>query len=939
MTLERMTLKRVNLNLTARNLLLIPSIGFLTACGFFKTDVYRPDAPAVSQVIGKLGAPEAPSGSLRKTSVADLIERFERVKATSEAPQEYYLVAKRLAQLRLLSVEQQLAEGTEAVNFQVPIAALEELRQLESAEQNRSEIAYQLARMQALKGAPDHVLASLTELIELGGEDVSAPGTSTQEARLEARFRRAEIYFSRDDYASAEQDYAKVTATPGQYQLHARYMLSWVKFKRGDLDNSLSMAAEAFAQLAEMEQIDQRYDELRLDLLRVTVIALDYVDGPDTLATLMSQRAKPDWQTDIYQALGDWYLAKARFADSAQTWATFLIENPLHRDAPRIALQVIDTQREAGFVEDIPALEVSFIERYGKQSDFYHLHGDEVLKSYQADLKPMFERYTRRLHAKAQQSQTAADYIAAGDAYAVWLVNFSDDSDAQEKRFLYAEVLQDAGQLNVALTQYERVIEEDPTTDFAREAAYAVLLGHSKRVTASESVGEDQEQQGVEQRVEANLRFVALFPNDHRSPVSQLKAANILFKAQAYPRALEVARLAITMPQPKAALDMAQRIIGHSAFELSDYASAADVYRSLLADQFSQELSERLLVTVFKQGEQAEQAGDTSGAIVFYDSLVGIDPNADLSRDAQYDIASLYDQLGDRDAATRQLEHFRTQYRGIHTAEITHRLVALYESSGNFEAAAQELLAGHGTDEICRVARYRAAELFLTAGNMPLAIEHFRFYAHTYPAPAALQMEAMHHMDLLYQQTREPAKRHFWLRKKRDTFNTLAADDRTERAKYLASDSMFLLAADQLDAFKSVRLTQPLNRSLKEKQRSLQASLTAYRQLAEIGVLEFVSKANYSMASLYQTLAEDLLASERPKNLNALEQDQYQLLLEEQAYPFEEQAIALHQNNLRLGWQAEWTGAVNSSLLALQTLSPGRFRRQEQEVAYLDSAQ
>lgn len=951
----------MNVNDRKRYLLLLPCIGMLTACGFFKADVYRPDTPAVSQVIGKLSTPEVLGQPLQASTVADLIERFEKVKSATEAPEQRYLVAKRLAQLRLMVVEQQLAEGTQAVNFQVPIAALEELRELEFAKENRSEIAYQLARMQELKGAPDHVLASLTELINLGGQDANGLDTDREAAlhtalqtSLEARFRRAEIYFSRDDYASAELDYAVVTEIAGRYQLHARYMLSWVKFKRGDLDGALAMGADAFTQLADAQQSDQRFGELRKDLFRVTVIALDYADGPQTLAALMAERGKPDWQTDVYQALGDWYLAKTRFGDSAETWATFLAENPLHQDAPRIALQVIDTQREAGFVEDIPALEVSFIQRYGKQGDFYQLHGDAVFENYQVDLKPMLERYTRRLHAKAQQSTAAADYLLAADAYRIWLVNFVDDLDAQEKRFLYAEVLQDAGQLNAALAQYERVIEVDATTDFAREAAYAVVLGQSTRVASGESA--------AEREIEANLRFVALFPHDDRSPASQLKAANILFKAQSYFRALDVARIAITMQQPIAAHDMAQRIIGHSAFELSDYATAAGVYRSLLADlggnkasrktqerkqERKQELSERLLATVFKQGEQAEQAGDISGAIAFYDSLVDIDSEAEVSRDAQYDIAGLYEQVDNPEAAIQQLEQFRGHYRGTHRNEITQRLVALYESSGDLEAAAQELLAGSasaglgegGSDEVRRVAKYRAAELYLEAGNLPLAIEHFRYYAHNHPVPATLQMEAMHHMDLLYQQTGELSKRQFWLRKKRDTFMALAAEDQTERMKYLGSESMYLLATNLLDTFKAVRLTQPLNRSLKKKQHLLEAGLKAYQQIAEIGVLEFVGKANYSMASLYQILAADLIASERPKNLNALEQDQYELLLEEQAYPFEEQAIVLHQKNLRLGWQTDWTDAVNGSLLALKSLSPGRFERQEQEVAYVDSAQ
>ena len=77
--------------LTSRSLLLIPSIGLLSACGFFKADVYRPDTQAVSQVIERLAAPEVLDQPLQKASVADLIMRFERVKSTSEAPQQYYL--------------------------------------------------------------------------------------------------------------------------------------------------------------------------------------------------------------------------------------------------------------------------------------------------------------------------------------------------------------------------------------------------------------------------------------------------------------------------------------------------------------------------------------------------------------------------------------------------------------------------------------------------------------------------------------------------------------------------------------------------------------------------------------------------------------------------------------------------------------------------------
>ena len=93
------------------------------------------------------------------------------------------------------------------------------------------------------------------------------------------------------------------------------------------------------------------------------------------------------------------------------------------------------------------------------------------------------------------------------------------------------------------------------------------------------------------------------------------------------------------------------------------------------------------------------------------------------------------------------------------------------------------------------------------------------------------------------------------------------------------------------------------------------------------------------MAQHYEILAADLMSSESPPGLNALERDQYQLLLEEQAYPFEEKAIDLHQTNLTLGWQAGWNHAVNRSLVALESLSPARFRRPIQEVDYVQAAE
>ena len=77
--------------------------------------------------------------------------------------------------------------------------------------------------------------------------------------------------------------------------------------------------------------------------------------------------------------------------------------------------------------------------------------------------------------------------------------------------------------------------------------------------------------------------------------------------------------------------------------------------------------------------------------------------------------------------------------------------------------------------------------------------------------------------------------------------------------------------------------------------------------------------------------------SERPKGLSALELEQYNVLLEEQAYPFEEQAIALHEANAHRTAEHIYDDWVKQSFAALTKLLPGRYAKTEKGEAYVDA--
>ena len=71
------------------------------------------------------------------------------------------------------------------------------------------------------------------------------------------------------------------------------------------------------------------------------------------------------------------------------------------------------------------------------------------------------------------------------------------------------------------------------------------------------------------------------------------------------------------------------------------------------------------------------------------------------------------------------------------------------------------------------------------------------------------------------------------------------------------------------------------------------------RVAADYGVADVTTAATYHIAALYQDFGKALLASQRPKKLSKAELEQYNVMLEEQAFPFEEKATELHEVNAR----------------------------------------
>ena len=138
-----------------------------------------------------------------------------------------------------------------------------------------------------------------------------------------------------------------------------------------------------------------------------------------------------------------------------------------------------------------------------------------------------------------------------------------------------------------------------------------------------------------------------------------------------------------------------------------------------------------------------------------------------------------------------------------------------------------------------------------------------------------------------------------------------------------------MLAEQVYEQFAELQLNQPFEESLAQKQEHMDASLAAFGNLVPYEVAETTAAATFYIAEIYSEFSAALLESERPAGLSDAEKIDYELVIEEEAYPFEEQAIDVHEENFELLAGGVYNPWVQKSLDKLAILMPGRYAKNE----------
>ncbi len=936
---------------TDRALRLSPLVAAVIALGLAGCATQRgsPDnEPTIATLIGREVKVDRDAGIPANPDKAMAAYR-EFLAAAPRAPQRAEAL-KRLGDLEMDSVDARIADGRAAGtigDYRSAITRYQEYLKAYPTAADTDRVLYQLARAHEQGGELEKALAILDDLV------VRYPDTRYRD---EANFRRGELLFAGRDYAKAEQAYASVLASPTRTPYHERslYMQGWSQFKQGRLEDGLASffgvldlklaSHDDDVPLDSLPGLTRADRELVEDTFRVASLSLQNLQGAQTIPAYTATAGRRSYEFRVYQQLAELYLKQERIKDAADTFSAFTHRDPLHPQAPLLQARVIAIYEDNGFATLALDAKKDYVQRYGVGSDFRKANAAAWQDKAQPLVKAHLAELARHHHALAQKNKASADYREAAHWYRALLDSFPDGSEASSNRFLLAELLNEDGQLAEAAAEYEKTAYGYPTHARSADAGYAALLAYA----ALEKRAAPAELPALQHKsVDSALRYGDKFASDERAAPVLTNAAEKLFALRDTKRASLIAQRVVDLqpPAPPAQRRVAWTVLAHTAFERGEFADAERRYAEVLAlvpenDPARAELIERQAAAIYKQGEVARTAGNAQDAVRHFARVATVAPQSAVRANAQYDAAAALIGIKDWAGAARQLEDFRARFPAHPLQrEVASKLAVAYTEQGQWAAAAGEFerLAAAATDPtVARDAQWHAAELYEKGGARAPAAKAYERYVQQHPQPLEPAVEARWRLARLAKEGGQSARE---LALVKDVMQADAAggDARTARTRTLGALAALRLTAPTLDAYRKVALVEPLQRQLKLKKARMEDVLKAYAAVSEYGVPEATTAATFHTAAVYQDFGKALLASQRPKKLSKTELEQYNVMLEEQAFPFEEKAIELHEVNARRAIEGVYDEWVQSSFSALRELRPVRYGKTERAEAVIDA--
>ena len=909
----------------------------------------------VEQAYGVLG-----SGEIVEMAAPDAASEIETIATASSAPKhseatESELEFERRATQREALLTADVDSDTELFGEQGepipagPREAIETYKKILETYPNyerNDKVLYQMSRAYDEIGQPDEAMEVMDRLV------VRYPYSKYVD---EVQFRRGEYFFIRKQYLDAEDAYGsivKMGSTSAYYEL-ALYKQGWSLYKQEfyeeALHNYVALLDYRNSIGYDFDQNFEENDEHRIaDTFRVISLSFSNLGDPEVVNEYFAASGHRTYADKIYGNLGEFYFDKLRYDDATSVYKSFIALNPFHSVSPHFGMRIIEIYGEAGFPLLVVESKREFATTYALDAEYWQHFDVQESPDVIAFLKTNLTDLAGHYHALYQDENLVDDqggnFSEAQRWYRQLLASFPTDPETPQVNYQLADLLLENEDFDEAAREYERTAYDYADHEKASAAGYAAVYAYRKSL----EVATGARQREVKMlTAESSLRFADTFVSHEQAPMVLAAAADDLYEMKDFALAIESAHKLIDRypGTEEALLRSAWAVVAHSSIDITEYQDAEHAYTNVLAltppdDESRAAIIDGLAASIYKQAEQANLLEDYRAAANHFLRIKDVAPTSNIRAAAEYDAAAALMKLQDWEMSARVLEDFRVDNPDHElNADATKQLAFVYHENGQVERAAREheRISLEATDpELKREALLTAGELYDKVDAVEDAIRVYEIYVADYPLPMDIAMETRSRLAEIFK-LRLDYNRYY-----EELGDIVAADgeagiERTDRSRYLASKAALVLAERTYERFADLQLTQPFEESLSEKQNRMDVATAAFEALVSYEVADVTSAATYYIARIYLDFSVALLESERPAGLSEAEKVDYEMVLEEEAFPFEERAIEIHEENFELlaaGTYNEW---VQQSLDELAALMPGRYAKNETSEGHLGS--
>lgn len=777
---------------------------------------------------------------------------------------------------------------------------------------NNDVVMYQLANAYAVAGNESKKVATLERLVDEYPES---------EYFVESMFRLGESYLTKSEYIDAELALTSVIIedSHNKYKNNALFKRAWSKYKQlrySDAINDYNQLLQLYPDGYSKNRSDQ---ELLNNIYKVYSACISYIGINNGLADMSGSALNQNIKYYIYENLASFLTGQDRLLDAASVYETYL-RNEISRYSNSILISLSNLWLQYDNKEYSMEKVLEIESKYGINSNAFVL--TDKSKTRLSDNLIVVSEYYHSLSQKNKEPKVIKKLaVKALDSYSRLIKNYQR-SDMSTYIYQYAELLQDTGRFQDSLHQYEAAFSAAKTTIQKNQYSYALLalankLFYKKRIN--------------------RLRYNALNATYLKEISTEnvyrllLSYAEYLYNNKEYVDAVSyIEENKQTLNNIKS--DKLKYILASSYFEIGEFTLSEKTYRTIKNKKNIKDINKRLALAIFKQAEQKKNKYLYESAIDKFTSIGRDKLDADIDLLARIEISSIYLQLSEWKNAISTLIDIRKKYpTNKFNLDITQKLSVGYLNDNQDRLAAVEFekIASNSNDtKVKRSAIWQAAELYETGNDKWSSIRAYKKYINTFKTPISLHIEAQNKLSTLYSELKLYDKRNYWLRKIINYAN-VNSTHLTDRIKYLASNANLLIARDSYNKFMRIKLTVPLQLSLRKKKQVLKNTVNSLQKVNKYKMYDHISESIYWIAETYYSFSQSLLKSERPGNLTELELEQYDVLLEDQAIPFEDQAIRYFLQNIRSTRQGLYSPWVGKSFEKLSTIYPTKFKRQE----------